>query len=525
MKRLVAIACALALALSLAAPDARGVEMARGLVFADQDGDGRRGAGEPGLPDVRVSNGREIAVTDGDGRWELPVRGDCVLFVIKPRGWAPPLDDQNLPRFHHVHCPAGSPALRFAGVAPTGPLPASVDFPLRRQQEPDRFRAVLFGDTQPRDQKEIDYLAHDIIEEVAGVNAAFGVTLGDVMFDDLSLFGSLNAAVARVGIPWRNVLGNHDQNYDSPDDARADETFTRVYGPPYYSFDWGPVHFVVLDDVYWRGRVADEDAYAGGNYTAGLGADQLAFLGRDLALCPPDQLVVLFMHIPLTAPWVEADREALFRLLEARPRCLSVSAHYHVMAHVFLGAEDGWRGAAPHHHFINATTCGSWWSGAPDELGIPHTTMRDGAPNGWTLATFGADGYRLAFKAARRPADHQMSIFAPEVVARAGADTTEVLANVFAGSELSRVEMRLAGGEWRPMEREEREDPYYAAMKALEEGDTPPPGLRLPRAGKSPHIWRGLLPADPPAGTWAIEVRETDMFGQVHQGRRLVRIE
>lgn len=525
MKRFVATALAIALALALPPPNALGADIARGVVYADRDGDGRRGADEPGLPGVRVSNGREIVLTDGDGHWELPVRGDCVLFIVKPRDWAPPYDERNLPRFHYVHSPAGSPDLRHAGVAPTGPLPDSVDFPLHRRQEPDRFRVVLFGDTQPRDQREIDYLAHDIVEEVAGVRAAFGVTLGDIMFDDLSLFDSLNAVVARVGIPWINVLGNHDLNYDAVDDAGADETFTRVYGPPYYSFDHGAVHFVVLDDVHWQGRVEGEDAYAGGNYTGGLGGDQLAFLERDLALCPPEQLVVLFMHIPLTAPWIEADRDALFRLLEARPACLSVSAHYHVMAHVFLDAGDGWRGAEPHHHFINATTCGSWWSGAPDELGIPHTTMRDGAPNGWTLATFGAGGYRMAFKAARRPADHQMSIFAPEAVSRAAADTTEVLANVFAGSERSRVELRLAGGEWRPMERVEREDPYFLAMKALEEGDTPPPGLRLPRASKSPHLWRALLPADPPAGTWEIEVRETDVFGQIHRGRRLIRVE
>ena len=54
------------------------------------------------------------------------------------------------------------------------------DFPLRPQKEPEKFRAILFGDTQPSTQKEVDYMAHDVVEELIGTDASFGVTLGDV---------------------------------------------------------------------------------------------------------------------------------------------------------------------------------------------------------------------------------------------------------------------------------------------------------------------------------------------------------
>ena len=30
--------------------------------------------------------------------------------------------------------------------------------------------------------------------------------------------------------------------------------FERVYGPAYYSYDYGSVHFLVLDDVNWIGK-------------------------------------------------------------------------------------------------------------------------------------------------------------------------------------------------------------------------------------------------------------------------------
>src|SRR5262249_44368416 len=152
---------------------------------------------------------------DDRGRYELPVTDDTILFVIKPRGWRTPLSDDLLPRFYYIHKPHGSPELTYPGVSPTGPLPESVDFPLTPHEEPDRFQAILFCDTQPRNQKEIDYISHDVIEDLIGAKAALGVTLGDIVFDDLSLMQPLSRTIALLSIPWYNVIGNHDINRDA----------------------------------------------------------------------------------------------------------------------------------------------------------------------------------------------------------------------------------------------------------------------------------------------------------------------
>ena len=520
------VLCLLLAGCALIAVPACAAITAGGVVYEDLNRNELRDAGEPGIPDVRVSNGREITTTDEAGRYRLPVDDDTILFVIKPRGWRTPLDHHNLPVFYYVHRPDGSPDLHYHGVAPTGPLPDSVDFPLYPQDEPDAFHAILFGDTQPRNQQEIDYLAHDVVEELIGTDASFGVTLGDTMFDDLSLFESLNATVALVGIPWHNVVGNHDINFDAHDDHHSNATFERVYGPPYYSFDYGPVHFLVLDDVKWQGEVEDPEAYWGGNYIGGLSGDQLEFIRRDLEMVPEDQLIVLFMHIPLVADWVEEERGQLYRMIENRAFALSISAHYHTHEHVFITDEDGWRGPAPHHHVINVTTCGSWWSGAPDEEGIPHTTMRDGAPNGYTIIRFDGSDYVIDFKAARRPAGEQMHIWTPEPVRPGQAEPSEVLANVYNGSERSVVEFRIvAMTDWMPMEMVQRPDPYYAAMKELEPDEGPTDWRALPRATDSPHLWRALLPEGLVAGQYVLEVRETDMWGREHMGRRSLRVE
>jgi C terminal of Calcineurin-like phosphoesterase/N terminal of Calcineurin-like phosphoesterase/Calcineurin-like phosphoesterase len=495
---------------------------ARGIVFQDANGNGVRDQGETGLPDIRVSNGHQIVKTDAAGKYELPIDDDTTLFVIKPRGWKTKVNEQLLPVFYYTHKPAGSPQQAFAGVAPTGKLPDSVDFGLMKMDEPDQFKALFFGDPQPRDVKEVEYMTHDIIEPLLAAkahDASFGVTLGDIVFDDLSVMKPHNQAIALLGIPWYNVIGNHDMNYDSPDDKHSDETFESIYGPNYYSFDHGPVHFLVLDDVTWMPAAGDKPAH----YHGGLGKSQMEFIRNDLALIPADQLVVLMMHIPLVQ--VE-DRQELYRLIEKRPFALSVSAHTHYQEHVFIGGEDGWQGPQKHHHVINVTVCGSWWTGLADERGIPHATMSDGAPNGYSIFSFDGQKYSIDFRAASKPADEQMNIHAPESIAQKDAMTTVVLANIYAGSERSMARMRVGSdGQWLEMERIVQIDPDFVATKAQETRLDPNSKRALPEPHPTPHMWRAMLPADIAPGTHFIEVETTDTFGHKQTGRRVIRID
>lgn len=491
---------------------------ARGVVFEDHDRDGLRDPGEDGIAGVGVSNGREIVMTDANGRYQLPVDHDTLLFVIKPRNWMTPTTSEGLPRFYYNHKPDGSPQLAYAGVAPTGPLPESVDFGLFRRPEGERFRIVLFGDPQPRDRKEIDYIAQDIVSELVGVEAAFGVSVGDLVYDDLSLFEPLVGVTGQVGIPWYNVLGNHDMNFDAPNDRLSDESFERVYGPPYYSFNHGPVHFVVLDDVHWPEPVEGEKR----NYSAGLGRQQLEFLRNDLKHVDHDQRVVLMFHIPIQDL---REKDELFALLKPFKNVLLLAGHYHFHKHMFFGPEDGWHGENPLHQLIAVTACGSWWTGAPDEMGIPHTTMRDGAPNGYSFIDFDGSDYVITFKAARRPASHQMLIDAPPEVEAVIAHRHEVYVNVFNGSERSTVEMRLGDkGEWRKMDKYDREDPYYLLAKQAEASQQPPRGRKLPGAIKSPHMWHAMLPKDPEKGWQLLHVRTTDMHGRTYTDQRVIRV-
>jgi hypothetical protein len=496
-----------------------GKSTAKGVVFLDANGNEKFDAGEKTLPGVKVSNGLQIVATNDQGRYELPVDDDAILFVIKPRGFRTPLSADKLPRFYYIHKPHGSPASKFEGVKPTGPLPESVDFPLYAQDEPEQFRAVLFGDPQPRNQQEVDFVAHDVVEELIGADASFGVTLGDIAFNDLTTFEALNKSIALIGIPWYNVIGNHDINFDARHDQHSDETFERVYGPAYYSFDYGQVHFIVLDDIEWYFPTDD----GRGEYRGGLGKEQIEFVRNDLAMIPAEQVVVLMMHIPIVGVH---DRQDLYRLIEQRPFCISISGHTHHHEHRYVKREDGWLGPKPHHHIINVTVCGSWWTGAPDERGIPHATMADGAPNGYSIISFDGTDYRLDFKAAGRPADYQMQITAPEHVAADKLGETAVYVNVFNATENSKVEMSLGEGAWTPMQQAREIDPGYAKVYAAEEAvlAKAPLWRQMSKPKESTHLWKANLPSSSVEGSLLLKIRATDVNGDLHTAERVIRV-
>jgi len=514
-----------------------------GTVFLDSNGNQLKDDNESGLPGVMVSNGMDVVKTDANGKYSLAVSDDTIIFVIKPRGYMTPLNENRLPKFYYIHKPHGSPdGLKFAGIAPTGPLPDSIDFPLTEQTEPDTFKVLVFGDTQPRNMQEIEWLAHDVIEEVIGIDAVFGISLGDLVGDNLNLFNPLNGVMSTVGIPWYNVYGNHDMNRQATDDRFADETFTRVYGPTCYSFDWGPVHFINIDNVLFFRNADNQPAYL-----SEVGERQLTFIRNDLAYVPKDKLVVVSFHIPLTEM---RDVEKLMNLLGDRPHTLSLSAHTHIQRDDFIGPKHGWDGDEPHHHHNHATTSGSWWQGTLDEIGIPHTTMRDGAPNGYGIFTFSGNQYSIRFKAARRPAGYQMNIWTPWEVAATETGKTDILVNVFGGTKRSTVEFRVGqDGEWQTMTYSPQKDPYFIALRERDEiyhierkmhtalretiktllkedNELPQRGKRLNYgAPKSTHMWQAKLPENIKVGTHVINIRTTDMFGQTFTGRRIIRVQ
>jgi hypothetical protein len=494
-----AAAAGMTLAAALAAS---GAFAATGFVFDDRNGDGLRGAGEPGLASVEVSNGVDVATTDATGLYTIPDRPGGRLFVIKPRGWRPPVDADNLPLFH----------ARAAG----GP---GADFPLQRSEEPDTLRALILTDPQPSTPEEVGYLSRGVVEGIGRrTDVAFGVTLGDVVYDRPDLFGAVNHAMAAVGVPWYNLPGNHDLALGTADESAALAPFESAYGPSTYAFHAGPALFVALDDVRPQG---------GPRYIGGLREDQFQFLENLLAGAPPGEWVVLMFHIPLFAPdpsgtegFRPADRARLFAILKGRAHLLILSGHTHYQRHVMHGASDGWTGPEPIHEYNVAAACGGFWGGPADSRGIPVSTMWDGTPPGYAVLGFKGGSVSLEYFPARLPADAQMSIHAPAAVA-AGQGYVSFYANVFNGHDGWSVEARVDGRAWNPIRRILGWDPTYAAaFLAQDSAAVPTAGKRLPDPAVCYHLWRGALPADLSPGRHVLQVRATTPEGRVFTAER-----
>src|ERR1700735_3383714 len=537
--------------LALAAVDASGAlaqdapgDQVSGIVFEDKDGSGAS-ASNPGLAGVLVSNGRDVAVTGIDGRYTLPLPEEATIFVIKPAGFMPVREPlTNLPLFYRHHQPKGSPPeldLRFEGLAPTGPQPASVDFPLRRQDERHAFNVVMVTDPQPETGAEVDFIREDLIQALAGVDAKFGLTAGDVMFDDLSLYPRSNAIMGTIGLPWWNIGGNHDLNFEAPDRRYSRETFKRVFGPNYYAFFYAQTLFLMLDDVNYLGHDPHK-AGGGGQYAGRLDADHVEFARNLLANTPNDTLIVVVMHIPINTfldnePYQNLqDRDAFFALFEGRRYTVSFAGHTHTTEHHYFDGADGWKGAAPHHQHILTALSGSWWSGPYDHRGVASADSRDGTPNGFHILSVDGLTYATRFIPAKEPNGRQMRLsidsrfhgiskdadhdftqvrLLSSPVPRDALGASTVIANVFDGGEKTKVKMVIGDRAPIEMTRSARPDPFVQEVFARNEATK----KAWANADISSHIWIAHLPDDLAPGTYPVVVEATGEYGQPLSGR------
>lgn len=302
-----------------------------GFVFEDVNKNELKDKKEKGIANISVSNGVEVTLTDKDGRYILPIEEDQIIMVIKPSGYQTQINSSFLPQFYYNYKPKGSPShFKYKGVAPTGQLPSEVKFPLYKNEESKDFQVLVFGDPQPYNLKEVDYFKRGIIDEVKKnkKQAIFGISLGDLVGNDLSLHPAYIDAVKEIGLPWYNVIGNHDMNFEATEDKMSDETFEANFGPSNYAFNYGNVHFIVLDDILYP---YPRD---GKEYYGGLREDQLKFVENDLKLVDPNKLIVVSFHIQMMPEGNEdhfrmKDRKQLFDALKPFKNVLMMSAHTH----------------------------------------------------------------------------------------------------------------------------------------------------------------------------------------------------
>jgi len=498
-----------------------------GYVWEDKNRNGIREAGEPGIADVLVSNQIQVVKSDQSGQYRLPARDEMIVFITKPSGYELPLNPVNLPRFYYIHQPGGSPAgLDYAGINPTGELPAEVNFALYKTKAKSSFDVIVSGDPQPRDSTEVGYLRDDIVTLMKQYPAQFYIALGDIAFDNLNTYPMYNEVVSTLGLPAYNVHGNHDMNYKAKDDQYAEETFKRIYGPVDYSFNYGKVHFVVMDNVEYNGWNHTEGRR--GRYRGYFSEQQLTWLKNDLSLTPENYLIVFSTHIPIRTTESEGDyvnlvnREAFFEILKNRKYLLSLSAHMHTIEHLEFKDKDGWKGSARFGSVNAGAACGAWWSGPKDSRGIPESLCLDGTPNGFFVFSFDGNEYNYRFIPAHLPVSEQMRfIFPAGTVPSDSLRGKDILVNIYNASLGTKVWLQIDQEPAVVMTQKTMADPFIEHY--LSDRSSFPDWIN--KAVIHSHIWSSPVPAGLKAGVHTLKIYTGDQERPEYTGFSVFNVE
>ena len=362
------------------------------------------------------------------------------------------------------------------------------------------------------------------------------------MFDDLSLYPRSNAIIGTVGLPWWNIGGNHDLNFEAPDRRYSRETYKRFFGPNYYAFFYAETLFLMLDDVDYLGLDPKQPRGAG-KYEGRLDERQLEFVRGVLEHTPdghahhrrdahPDP------HLSRTTNPIRTciNSEAFFSLFEGRRYTVSFAGHTHTTEHHYFDAADGWKGAAPHHHHVLTALSGSWWSGPYDHRGVACADSRDGTPNGFHILSVDGLSYTTRFIPAKEPNGRQMRLsidsrfhgiskeadrdfrqaqLLGSPVPRDALSASTLIANVFDGGEKTKVSMTIGDRAPVPMVRRARPDPFVEEVFARNEATK----KSWVKAEVSSHIWTARLPGDLAPGAYRVAVEAINEYGKPVSGR------
>ena len=515
-------------------------ETIRGSVYIETNSNNRRDRIEAGIAGVSVSNGCDVVQTDAGGNYQIAIHPTQILFISKPAEYDVPVDEYNVPQFFYKHYPDGTPtqiagtsvAWQWPVIQATGPLPSFINFGLiARERSDTEFTAHAFADTQAKYELSQDMLREELINPLIqnpyGVD--FGITVGDVVFDNLALYNRHKAMMGLMDIPQWYLPGNHDINFKSPNGTFANETFKSHFGPTYYSFNHGNVHFVALNNVEYAG---DGQKFGNSGYRGFIPENQLNWLEQDLATVSSDKLIVIATHIPLISeaddgqsqPHSGPSTENFSRLLEIlKP----FSKIYGLAGHdtsnswkVEVNHSHGWQGQAWIAHTLAEVRGSGWTSGLTDARGVKDSVMEDGNPNGFYILKFSDTSLTPDFIPFPFGADAnarlRITLDPPLTQASAGSlnrgslrPNTKIVVNLFDGGARDSVWASIDKGERTAMSYIVRADPFIENLSRYEDTENAYSGV-----SRSSHIWEINMPENLSSGLHLIKVDSLDEFGQ-----------
>lgn len=258
-------------------------------------------SGEP-VAGVSVTDGRNVVKTDENGEFTL-------------QGW-------RKTRFITVTVPAGYWTEDY--YIPADKQTESYDFTLEGSDiaAGSAHSFLQISDTEIGEDGVGEWL--DYVKELADEQKpAFLIHTGDICYEPGLKRHLSDMNTDNMGLPVRYIIGNHDY----VDGKYGEQLFESIYGPVWYSFEVGNVHYVVTP------------FQTGGDYSSGYkDDDRWRWLENDLANTSEDMKIIIFNHNkPVSEDYViEFDRKELD--LKEHELIAWVFGHYH---YNYVRSSDG----------------------------------------------------------------------------------------------------------------------------------------------------------------------------------------
>lgn len=456
-----------------------------GIVFVDTNENGIHDNNEITLSNVLISNGKEITKTDYKGKYTISKVDGNTVFVIKPIDYISKRNKQNGVLFY----------VPFDKIKQL----QKYNFGLIPNQENKELKVVLLGDTQVDVMDDVHHVGKLVTEELMDKEIDFIVPLGDLSFDNLSIFKPLSETLGLIGAPIFYTIGNHDLNFKEKAFHDRDKSFEDIFGPSYYAFKYGKQLFLVLNTIY----PTNEKEYVGR-----LDETQKEFIANLIKLEKDNyNSINIFMHIPLEEM---EDKDWIITALKPFSNVFIGAGHTHTQYHKYFDRE----GQEPIHELVAGAVCGSWWQGPHDIDQIPFALMYDGTPKGYWTVGINQTKYSYDYKVSGAPISKQIDITVPKI--NEWDTTLNVLndnfiyANVFAADEATKTYISYDGGNWIEMEKYDGISPniqkqYYLQSQGKYDG------MNISKSPKpetiSSHLWRIEKPNNLISGAHSIRIK------------------
>lgn len=406
---------------------------------------GRVTDGKKGIANVVMSDGYSVVLTDAKGNYTINTNDMATnVFMSTPAGYEFKTDYSISRQYETL----GSRN--------------QYDFKLQALKKNDtKHSFIVWADPQVKTKKDVKQMMDTSVPDVQqlvksmGPDAlVHGICVGDIVWDNLPLFPDYNQAVADMGIPFFQALGNHDMDYRMGGDETSDKTFKEVFGPTYYSFNRGKAHYVVLDDVRYLGTERNYDGY--------IVENQLEWLAKDLKYVAKDQLLIINAHIPIHNS--VKNNAALYALLEGYTNVHIMTGHTHYNLNKVINEN-----IYEHNH---GTVCGAWWTGP---------ICGDGTPRGYGVYEVDGTNLKWYYKSTGFDRTKQFNLFVEPLT-----NQKRAIANVWNWDPQWKIEYFLDDKAMGVMEQQKGFDPLAVQ---LYKGDKLPVTRSFAEPKKTEHLF------------------------------------